>query len=98
MVFKRQRCEVQTEAERSKASTEQSASRSGIKKLGEIFNVASDSKKQRPDWRRYLHAGRNYTNNKDLSLIKTLGNCCNPLTKFNRSIQITGCDFIRTCI
>lgn len=31
MVFNRQRCKAQTEAERSTASTEQSAPRSGIK-------------------------------------------------------------------
>jgi hypothetical protein len=33
MVFNRQRCKAQTEAERSTASTEQSAPRSGIKFL-----------------------------------------------------------------
>lgn len=43
MVFNRQRCKAQTEAERSTASTEQSAPRSGIK--------------NRPAWRYRRQAG-----------------------------------------
>lgn len=43
MVFNRQRCKAQTDAERSTASTEQSAPRSGIK--------------NRPVWRYHRQTG-----------------------------------------